>query len=513
MRKLTLLFLLVSAMVFGQTNTTFNNLDVRNTTKLRGLIYPFGAVATSPINTAVHEIAMINNTTFALCRMDFEEFADSIAANIGLYWSRTGNYLYPKNLPDSVGIGTDTPTEQFSVQGNASISDTAYIGKGWIWMDSAYYSGSIKKGNLAIGSDYVFLGAGYPLNKNTGDINTAIGTASLANNTTGSSNTAVGYGTLGSNITSSSNVSIGSAALGNSNGGDHNTAVGVQAMGLSQSGDYNVAIGSNALIFNDYLTGVKGNNNVAIGFGALSSGSMGSNNIGIGYRTGYHTVGGSIGDSNIFIGHKAGSGRVIGSNKLYIENSNADSTGALIFGNFATDRITFNADIIYGQTHWDDLTIPAAQAKIGANNKPVYDFDSLALKWDATDTTTNYTAHNFQLRHAYAPSTSIYPHVHYWQHTASDTCEWMILLYRWTDIGETRPAYTRIHTNNQTVRAYTSNTLHQIASFPAIVDGGAHTESSIFDCKLYVYSNGVLYTSQLDIHFEQNKPGTYNEYP
>ncbi|MEN6622863.1 MAG: hypothetical protein ABFD50_15095, partial [Smithella sp.] len=201
------------------------------------------------------------------------------------------------------------------------------------------------------------------------------------------------------------------------------------------------------------------------------------------------------------------------SDKLVIENSNADSNNALIFGDFATDRLTFNADLVYGDTHWEDLTTSAAQAKIGANNKPVYDYDSLALRWEATDTSTNYTAHNFQLRHAYKPGTSIYPHVHYWQHSASDTCEWMILLYRWTDIGETRPAYTRIHTNNQTVRAYTSNTLHQIASFPAIVDGGAHTESSIFDCKLYVYSDGTLYTSQIDIHFEQNKPGTYNEYP
>lgn len=485
------LLLLVAAFSFGQTNSTFNNLDVRNTTKLRGLIYPFGAVATSPINTAVHEIAMINNTTFALCRMDFEEFADSIANYlnpiIGSHWERTGNYLYPITLSDSVGIGTDTPIERLDVQnGNINLDTTSAT------------SGQITQNGETVFHTYTngdYLNLFFGLNSGnftlipsfTDDApNIGIGSNSLSNISTGSGNIGIGINSLSSLTESVSNIAIGTDALMAHKIGGGNISIGIGSSISDTSGTNNTIVGHEAMVSN-----ISGGNNIAIGAYALHE---------------------NLGDENIAIGVSAGYNET-GSNKLYIENSNADSTGALIFGNFATDRLTFNADLVYGDTHWEDLTTSAAQAKIGANNKPVYDFDSLALKWDATDTTTNYTAHNFQLRHTYAPSTSIYPHVHYWQHTASDTCEWMILLYRWTDIGETRPAYTRIHTNNQTVRAYTSNTLHQIASFPAIVDGGTHTESSIFDCKLYVYSNGVLYTSQLDIHFEQNKPGTYNEYP
>jgi hypothetical protein len=92
MKRLLILTLLlfVAAFSFSQTNQTFNNLDVRGTSKLRGLIYPFGAVATSPITPAVHEVLMVNNSTFAMCRMDFEEFADSIANHlnpvIGTHW-------------------------------------------------------------------------------------------------------------------------------------------------------------------------------------------------------------------------------------------------------------------------------------------------------------------------------------------------------------------------------------------------------------------------------------------
>lgn len=85
---ITLLFL-VAAFSFSQTNATFNNLDVRGTSKLRGIPYPFGAVA-SNLNPTLHEVAVINNSTFALCRIDFQEFADSIANYlspiIGTHW-------------------------------------------------------------------------------------------------------------------------------------------------------------------------------------------------------------------------------------------------------------------------------------------------------------------------------------------------------------------------------------------------------------------------------------------
>lgn len=50
-------------------------------------------------------------------------------------------------------------------------------------------------------------------------------------------------------------------------------------------------------------------------------------------------------DSCIFIGNGAGGYTNNLNNKLYIENSNADSAGALIFGNFATDKLRINGTL------------------------------------------------------------------------------------------------------------------------------------------------------------------------
>ena len=343
------LLLLVAAFSFGQTNSTFNNLDVRNTTKLRGLIYPFGAVATSPINTAVHEIAMINNTTFALCRMDFKEFADSIANYlnpiIGSHWERTGNYLYPITLSDSVGIGTDTPIERLDVQdGNINL-DTTSATSGQITQNGetvfhTYSSNPNRQNlwiggsagnftttgtwNLAIGQGALMsatdcernLAIGYNAMYNTtgGSMNLAIGRNSLKNNTNGYYNLAIGEGTLEYNTSGQFNLAIGNDAL-NGNIGNHgslaigynamyyaddrssgrityNTAIGFEAMkgsstAANNTGQYNTAVGYQALLSN-----TSGYVNTAVGKGALYSNTTGNNNNAVGYHALYvNTIG------------------------------------------------------------------------------------------------------------------------------------------------------------------------------------------------------------------------------
>ena len=155
----------------------------------------------------------------------------------------------------------------------------------------------------------------------------------------------------------------------------------------------------------------------------------------------------------------------------------------------------------------------ATAAKLGANNKPVYNYDSLALKWDDADSTSNYLVFNFQLKHSYAPGTDIYPHVHYQQTSTADTVEFFIIRYRWTNTGAKQsPTFTRIQSNNQTVLPYIGGSMHQIAEF-APISGAGKSESSILDIRLYCWADGEIYTKEFDIHFQINKPGTYNEYP
>ena len=50
---------------------------------------------------------------------------DSAIATVSVgasYWTRTGSYLYPTTITDSIGIGTTAPTASLAVVGDASIS-------------------------------------------------------------------------------------------------------------------------------------------------------------------------------------------------------------------------------------------------------------------------------------------------------------------------------------------------------------------------------------------------------
>jgi trimeric autotransporter adhesin len=134
----------------------------------------------------------------------------------------------------------------------------------------------------------------------TGRINTGVGEFALFSNTSGIGNTAIGSGTLFSNSTASFNVAVGRQALTTSNA-DNNTAVGFAALRQNASGT----------------------NNTAMGYEALR-GVLGSGNVGIGYQAGRLET---------------------GSNKLYIENSNADASNALIYGEFDNNIVRVNGTL------------------------------------------------------------------------------------------------------------------------------------------------------------------------
>jgi hypothetical protein len=150
--------------------------------------------------------------------------------------------------------------------------------------------------------------------------------------------------------TSNYNVAIGSGAMQNNVGG-RNVAVGFRALQTDQRGGSNIAIGSSSM---RDLSGIA-NNNVAIGLGTLEFGS-GDDNVYMGWRTGRN----NSGSGNVFLGYRSGqladgSGNVFlgnsagydfnGNNRLIIENSDADSTQALIFGEFDNDKLTINGTL------------------------------------------------------------------------------------------------------------------------------------------------------------------------
>lgn len=136
--------------------------------------------------------------------------------------------------------------------------------------------------NVTAGRDLIYIGCQAGVSSGTGAYNIGIGSQSLCGNTSGTYNTAVGH------FSSRGNVS-----------GTYNTAVGSNALYCSTGNSYNVAIGASA--------------------GFLVTG-----------------------DSNVFIGNCAGCAS-LGSNKLYIENSGANCSNALIYGEFDTDVLKLNA--------------------------------------------------------------------------------------------------------------------------------------------------------------------------
>jgi len=200
-----------------------------------------------------------------------------------------------------------------------------------------------------VGGGYEVLGA-----LTTGSNNTAGGYQSLTSTTTGSYNTATGHSSLYSNTTGEYNTSSGYKSLYSMTTGSSNTALGSNAMEWNTTGSRNVAIGDDTLLGSTGVTtssdntavgsrsmfkNTTGSYNTALGTSSLQSTTIGANNTSLGYQSGYSNVTGS---GNVFIGYQAGYSE-IGSNKLYIDNSNTSSP--LIYGDFDTNSLTINGSL------------------------------------------------------------------------------------------------------------------------------------------------------------------------
>jgi hypothetical protein len=97
---------------------------------------------------------------------------------------------------------------------------------------------------------------------------------------------------------------------------------------------------------------ITGNNNTYLGL-VSGSNATGSENTFVGLASGVS----STGSHNVFLGPSAGALEK-GSNRLFIANSGADSSSALIYGEFVNKLLVFNAKVGIG------TTIPTATLQI-----------------------------------------------------------------------------------------------------------------------------------------------------
>jgi len=217
--------------------------------------------------------------------------------------------------------GSGTPTKGFYYWDNGTASWIIVSGSGASKVDDLTDGKSDNDGTQDGSS--VFLGVNTGLNDDSTDNkNVGIGFEALKTNSTGQFNIAIGYNSLKSNAT-----------------GITNTAVGVNSLMSNANGNYNTSIGGASLVYN-----TQGNGNSAIGYGSLFNNITGGNNTALGYNSGRNN---SSGTGNVFIGYRSGEG-ANGSNKLYIENSNADANDALIYGEFDNNILRANSEFQIG---------------------------------------------------------------------------------------------------------------------------------------------------------------------
>ncbi len=154
-----------------------------------------------------------------------------------------------------------------------------------------------------------------------------------------------------------SSVFLGINAGANDDSTDNkNIGIGFETLQNNTNGDYNVAIGYQSQN-NDF----SGQRNISLGYQSLYTNITGTGNIAIGHQAGFSNNGGQ---ANVFLGYYAGFSET-GSNKLYIENSNADADNALIYGEFDTNILRTNGELQIGNPTGTGYAFPTVDGVSG----------------------------------------------------------------------------------------------------------------------------------------------------
>ena len=258
-----------------------------------------------------------------------------------------GGSEYLSILDDgSVGIGTSTPSQRLTVDGNfrltgalfdsnnasgtnGMVMQTTGAGTQWVATSSLGFLSDLSGSSFLELSDTP---SSYTANRLLFQTGSAVtDSADLTFNGTdlnvGGNN---GYSIGGSRVlyASSTNFSlaIGDGALANQTSNLYNLAIGRDALTAASGGGSNIAIGDSALSSN-----ITGGTNIAIGRSALlNANSVGT--VAIGYFSGRHAVGA---EKNVLIGEQSGEGNVAGSLNVAIgyrafENAATTSNSVVI---------------------------------------------------------------------------------------------------------------------------------------------------------------------------------------
>jgi hypothetical protein len=322
-------------------------------------------------------------------------------------WKQSGNYLYPAEAFDSVGIGV-TPTAKLDIDGlvrirggtpgsNKVLTSDANGLASWVTPSNSDPNAWKITGNAGTTSGTNFIGTtdnqaldirtnntlrtrittkGQIETYNTGysvfvgqeagadddlssNKNVFVGNQAGYSNTTGYLNVFIGYRAGYSNTTGRCNIANGCYALDRNTTGRYNIANGYYALYWNTTGSYNVANGYYALRDNS-----SGNSNVANGHNALRENTTGFGNTALGdaalvwNTTGYNNT--AIGDDaliwnttgtyNTAIGYMASVHSNNLTNATAIGNhANVDASNKVMIGN---DNVTW----IGGHSTWHNTS-------------------------------------------------------------------------------------------------------------------------------------------------------------
>ncbi len=190
-----------------------------------------------------HNVSTTDTATYDIHYVPMWQIMDSIdyGTSAATYWTRLGNYLYPKTITDSIGIGTNSPDAILDVAGRIEISNTGgsvFIGEGAGLND-----------DLTSNSN-VFIGNNAGMSNTVGNNNVGIGINAMKNSVgmmpvLGNNNTIIGADALFTGVSTVDNTAIGRLSLYYSTG-DNNTAIGAGSLENNTAGFKNTAIGQNA---------------------------------------------------------------------------------------------------------------------------------------------------------------------------------------------------------------------------------------------------------------------------
>lgn len=161
---------------------------------------------------------------------------------------------------------------------------------------------------------------------------------------------------------------------------------------------------------------------------------------------------------------------------------------------------------------WDDEKVPSTRVRLGALNKPDFDYTNVGLLFPQNDTSEKIYI-NVQFQHKRKNGSNIRPHIHFVQTSSSQPV--FKIDYRWyKNNGDPTGSFTTL-TASTFAFTYTSGSILQIVSFPEIDGSAIDTVSSMMDIILYrddnVVSGDVLF-KEFDIHYQIDQSGSRQEF-